>query len=840
MTWGSVVLVLAVCLMCGVEGLYHGRKIGGTTKTERKKFSTQGTVRVNSGGVRIVAPDGTPLAPGSTKGVLEISQEGVWGRVCDDNFGANDARVACRTLGFQDGSVVRRLNLNPNDATKPISTLQIRATDFDCDGDESHLLDCVFRPRTVDGGSIDCDNREDAGIECSAPGCTLPQSDSFLFVGQKWFDDVECVEYICSGNNVLTREERCPSCPVGTRPDPTDVSTDKCHCPACVSIDGDSCVDEFSLKREHGEEWSDIVTCRVCNCNDGRVRCPASTIGSCPRVPACTAKGFVLVQNECGCLECRWDDSSVCWIDGVAQNNGAIISRDKCGHCTCDNGAVYCTDIVHCDEPNCPPWTTYNPHNGCCGSCDLGPGMMEMFPPMMCKDPWQAAQCVMEMGCGWMMADGDKDHHAEEVCECLWVMHYCGEEAGYCAPEMWMAKQCVMVAREAPHLARVCNMNCPGQDTSGSATIRMMNWIGDGAAGRAMAAMASQHGPGYSDGLNIIVANVVEDEEKRDRNMGMGMGGMGMNDRDGRDRRDMPMGDYNDGRGQQSGGSAGGGRAGPVPTPMPPHSHDRRGYPQSESATLMVNNVLGPDGTIINNAGVSVSDGKETLNAGAQNIIDPHDRVGEMPMGMGMASGPNDVNVGVNNRIGGSTGAGMNDMPMMGGGGGHGGYDNRDGQGMPYPEPGYPMEGYPMDYPYPMPQEEQNVSINVNNMVNQGESDGKGMQMPQMEMPPMRNDDKEDRERGNRGGGSGDGMGMTGDINIGINNDLTGGSMMGGRDGGDGNRGDNERCSADRSPSMTGDESSSRRRRDDDEEGKDINIALNNDVGGDKEGKRDD
>ena len=35
-----------------------------------------------------------------TAGRLEIHYNGQWGTVCDDNFGATEARVACIQLGF--------------------------------------------------------------------------------------------------------------------------------------------------------------------------------------------------------------------------------------------------------------------------------------------------------------------------------------------------------------------------------------------------------------------------------------------------------------------------------------------------------------------------------------------------------------------------------------------------------------------------------------------------------------------------------------------------------------------------------------------------------------------
>ncbi len=51
----------------------------------------------SSGDLRLVDNYGRK---GGSSGRLEVYYSGQWGTVCDDSFGVNDARVACRQLEY--------------------------------------------------------------------------------------------------------------------------------------------------------------------------------------------------------------------------------------------------------------------------------------------------------------------------------------------------------------------------------------------------------------------------------------------------------------------------------------------------------------------------------------------------------------------------------------------------------------------------------------------------------------------------------------------------------------------------------------------------------------------
>ncbi|XP_064388372.1 soluble scavenger receptor cysteine-rich domain-containing protein SSC5D-like isoform X2 [Halichondria panicea] len=105
---------------------------------------------------------------GGSSGRLEVYYNGTWGTVCDDLFSANDARVACRQLGFSTyaryGTVGALGFSQPSSSTTPTWLDELR-----CLGTESKLISCSANAIGVE----DCSHSEDVALFC---GTTTPTS----------------------------------------------------------------------------------------------------------------------------------------------------------------------------------------------------------------------------------------------------------------------------------------------------------------------------------------------------------------------------------------------------------------------------------------------------------------------------------------------------------------------------------------------------------------------------------------------------------------------------------------------------------------------------------------
>ncbi|XP_064388471.1 neurotrypsin-like [Halichondria panicea] len=99
---------------------------------------------------------------GGSSGRLEVYYSRQWGTVCQDSFGSNDARVACRQLGFSTYTqygTVGRLGFSEASSFTPTWLDELR-----CRGTESRLSNCPANPIGVE----DCFHSEDVALICTA------------------------------------------------------------------------------------------------------------------------------------------------------------------------------------------------------------------------------------------------------------------------------------------------------------------------------------------------------------------------------------------------------------------------------------------------------------------------------------------------------------------------------------------------------------------------------------------------------------------------------------------------------------------------------------------------
>ncbi|EDO47779.1 predicted protein, partial [Nematostella vectensis] len=91
------------------------------------------------------------------RGRVEVLYGGIWGTICDDNFGLPDAHVICRMLGYYHG--VRSASCC---ARYGQGSGRIWLDDLNCNGSERSIAQCRHRG----WGVHNCGHSEDASVEC--------------------------------------------------------------------------------------------------------------------------------------------------------------------------------------------------------------------------------------------------------------------------------------------------------------------------------------------------------------------------------------------------------------------------------------------------------------------------------------------------------------------------------------------------------------------------------------------------------------------------------------------------------------------------------------------------
>ena len=125
-----------------------------------------GVISCQHGALRLV--NGTT----SNEGRLDICIYSVWGTVCDDSFDTNDARVACRQLGYEVDNGQCKLHYNTNFQCIIAVTYYNSAqgtgpawiNGLHCTGTEQNILECPRQFELVN--PYGCSHFEDVSVVC--------------------------------------------------------------------------------------------------------------------------------------------------------------------------------------------------------------------------------------------------------------------------------------------------------------------------------------------------------------------------------------------------------------------------------------------------------------------------------------------------------------------------------------------------------------------------------------------------------------------------------------------------------------------------------------------------
>ncbi|OAF68844.1 CD5 antigen-like protein [Intoshia linei] len=92
------------------------------------------------------------------EGRVEIFIDGVWGTICDDDWGTKEAAVVCRMLGYEGLTRI----LKDSNTLYGLAAGQIWLDNVNCDGNEFSLSHCLHQGY----GVTNCSHDEDVSVVC--------------------------------------------------------------------------------------------------------------------------------------------------------------------------------------------------------------------------------------------------------------------------------------------------------------------------------------------------------------------------------------------------------------------------------------------------------------------------------------------------------------------------------------------------------------------------------------------------------------------------------------------------------------------------------------------------
>merc|ERR1711892_433748 len=120
-----------------------------TTTTPATTTSLETTTQYSDFSMELIGGDGY-----STGNLFVVNENNFYGPVCDDDWGYEEALVACRQLGFTDGRETTNSHYGP-------VPFEFAMDDVRCSGHESKIRECQHITND------DCSDAEGAGVQCS-------------------------------------------------------------------------------------------------------------------------------------------------------------------------------------------------------------------------------------------------------------------------------------------------------------------------------------------------------------------------------------------------------------------------------------------------------------------------------------------------------------------------------------------------------------------------------------------------------------------------------------------------------------------------------------------------